>query len=186
MLGWMFPSSRAGGHLPLWQVPPLLWNVLIPGHNCPSYPSQIRLFTSAMRVIPGFQGALGQVIIGVSCFSPRGRCAQSCSSRMDVGMLTLMYGYSSVVTLELVCNDLGKSMVTDWSPLFNSTGKITKGPVDRSLQIFSWLICPLGLSAFSWGRKQICLSSGRGIWLAPSYNWIRTYGQSDPLEVRGR
>ena len=89
-----------------------------------------------------------------------------------------------MVTLELVCNDLGRSMVTDWSPPFNSTGKTTEVPVDRSQQIFSWLIYPLGLSTFSWGRIQIYLSSGRGIWLVPSYNWIRMYGQLDPSEVR--
>ena len=49
-----------------------------------------------------------------------------------------------MVTLEPVCNDSGRLMVTDWSPLFNSMGKTTEGPVDRSQWIFSWLICPLG------------------------------------------
>ena len=37
---------------------------------------------------------------------------------------------------------------------------------------------PLGV-----GHKHAYLW-GRGVWLAPSYNWMRTYGQSDPLGVR--
>ena len=88
------------------------------------------------------------------------------------------------MTLEPMCSDLGKSMVTDWLPPFNSVGKTTNGLADRSWWIFSWLIYPLGLSASPWGRTQTCLSLGRGEWLAPSYNWMRTYGQLDPLGVR--
>ena len=37
---------------------------------------------------------------------------------------------------------------------------------------------PLGV-----GHKK-CLSLGRGVWLAPSYDWMSMYGQSDPLGVR--
>ena len=95
-----------------------------------------------------------------------------------------IYGCLSVVTLELPCRGPGRSMMTGWLPPFKPTRKMTCSLADKSLQTSSWLIHPYGLSAFSWGRTLRCLSLGRGTWLVPSYNWVKTYSQSGPLGVQ--
>ena len=42
----------------------------------------------------------------------------------------------------------------------------------------------MGSPTFPCGKTPRCLSLGRGAWLVPSYNWVRTYGQSGPLEAQ--
>ena len=73
-------------------------------------------------MILSFQGVLGVVAARVACALPSGRVVHSGSSGVGKGMSILIYGYSSVVMLELLCSSSGKSMVTDWSPPFKPTG----------------------------------------------------------------
>ena len=141
--------------------------------------------TSAVRVNLGFQGILGMVSTGVASALPSGGVVHSGSSGVGKGMSIHRWGCSSVVTLELLCSGSGKSRLTNWSHPFKPTGYTTHGPPDRSWQTLSWLICPWGLSsAFPWGKMPRCLSLGRGVWLEPSYNCVKTYGQLGPLEMQ--
>ena len=136
-------------------------------------------------VILGFQGALGIVAAGVVCALPSGRVVHSGSSGVGKEMLIHRCGCSSVVMLEPLCSSSGKSMVTGWSLPFKPIRWMAHGPVDRSWQTSSWLICPQGLSStFPWGKTPRCLSLGRGVWLEPSYNCARTYSPLGPLEMQ--
>ena len=77
--------------------------------------------TSALRVIPGFQGILGVVAAGITCTLSCGGVVHSGSSGGSRGISILMCGCSSVVMLEPLCSSSGKLMVTGWSPPFKPT-----------------------------------------------------------------
>ena len=85
-------------------------------------PQFSKSLTSAIRMILGFQGVLGVVTVRIACAPPSGRVVHSGSSGVGKGMSILRYECSLVVMLELLCSSSGKSMVTDWLPLFKPTG----------------------------------------------------------------
>ena len=62
------------------------------------------------------------VSTGVACTLPSSGVVHSGSSRVGRGMSIHKWGCSSVVMLEPLCSNSGKSMITDWLHPFKPTG----------------------------------------------------------------